>query len=120
MMTEEEASEFRKLFLGIMERTIPDGMDFPKTLAQRSLGSASDLMKDAQVTISEDPLSAASKIYRTAEECALCGLVPAPSERWPATLHLAWSTGGLGVGVWAHSECLFGCPVTDQQRGIPW
>ncbi|MFY9608001.1 MAG: hypothetical protein WAU45_05220 [Blastocatellia bacterium] len=78
-MTDEEANEFPKLFLGIMERTIPDGIVFPESLARRSLGSASDLVTAARITISEDPPATASEIYRVGEECALCGLVPPPS-----------------------------------------
>jgi hypothetical protein len=40
-MKDEEVDESRKLFIGIMERTIPEGVVFPESLAQRSLGSAS-------------------------------------------------------------------------------
>lgn len=119
-MTDEEADEFRKLFLGIMERTIPDGVVFPESLARRGLGSASDLVTAARMTISEDPPAAASEIYRVGEECALCGEVPPTDVRQPATLQIDLpSGGGLGVGVWVHSECLSHCPTSDRQRGIP-
>lgn len=73
-MTDEEADEFRKLFLGIMERAIPDGVSFPEVLARRSLGSASDLVTAARLAISEDPPAAVPEIYRVGEECALCAL----------------------------------------------
>ncbi len=120
-MTEEEVDTFHKLFLGIKERTIPDEALFPEILAQRSLGDASELVKTGRLTISEDPLAAASKIPRVADECALCGVVPASLERKPATLHLHFANaGGLGLGVWVHTECLSRCPMTEQQRGIPW
>ena len=117
-----EEAEFRKQFLGLMERTIPDGVIFPEILAQRSLGSASDLLTAARMTISEDPPGAAYRIHRVAEECALCGVVPSLSERQPASIHinLTGSRGGLGLGVWVHSQCLSRCQETDQQRGIPW
>jgi len=120
-MTDEEADEFRKLFLGIMQRNLPDGVVFPDSLARRSLGSASDLVTAARMTISEDPPAAASEIYRVCEECALSGEVPPTDMRQPATLQIDLpSGGGLGLGVWVHSECLSHCPASDTQRGVPW
>jgi hypothetical protein len=120
-MTDEEADEFRKLFLGIYERTLPAGVSFPEALARRSLGSAADLVATAKMTISGDPPKAACEIYRVSEECALCGVVPSPSERQPATLQVRLAQGGgLGLGVWVHPKCLSGCDETDQERGVPW
>jgi hypothetical protein len=120
-MTDEEADEFRKMFLGIMERTIPEGVVFPAELARCNLGSASDLVTVGRMTISEDPPGAAAGVYRVGEECALCGKVPPTDVRQPATLQIDLASGGgFGLGVWVHSECLLQCPASDRQRLIPW
>jgi hypothetical protein len=119
-MTDEEADEYRKLFLGIYERSLPAGVSFPEALARRSLESAADLVATARMTISGDPLTAAFEINRVSQECALCGVVPPPSERQPATLHVHLQGGGLGLGVWVHPKCLSGCDETDQERAVPW
>jgi hypothetical protein len=120
-MTDQEADEFRKLFLGIMERNIPAGVFYPESIARRSLGSVSELVTTARMTISEDPPAAASELYRVGEECALCGEVPPADMRQPATLQIDLASGGgFGLGVWVHSECLSHCATSDKQRGIPW
>ena len=81
----------------------------------------SSIGNSANITISEDPPAAASEIYRVGEECAICGEVPPTDLRQPATLHIDLpSGGGLGLGVWVHSECLSHCPTSDRHRGIPW
>jgi hypothetical protein len=119
--TDEESDEYRRLFLGIQERNLPDDVTFAETLARRSLGSGAALVTTARLTIAEDPAAAAPEIYRVGEECAVCGLVPPTVWRVPATLHIPLPKGGgLGLGVWAHPECLARCEQTGQQRGIPW
>jgi hypothetical protein len=109
------------LFLGIRERSLPDDAFFAETHARRVLGSAAELMTGSRLTIAEDPPVAAPEINRVGEECAVCGLIPPPSVRVPATLHVNLpSGGGVALGVWVHPECLERCEQTERQRGIPW
>jgi hypothetical protein len=119
--TDEEADEFRRLFDGIRERSLPDDATFATTLACRGLGSAAELVRTSRLTIAQDPAAAAAELERVGEECAVCGRVPSPSERVAATLHIHLARGGgIGLGVWGHPACLARCEQTVHQRGIPW
>jgi hypothetical protein len=42
------------------------------------------------MTISGDPPKAACEIYRVSEKCALCGVVPPPSERQRRRYTFTW------------------------------
>lgn len=47
--TDEEPDEFRRLFLGIRERSLPDDATFAETLARRGLGSVAGVGDDRSI-----------------------------------------------------------------------
>ena len=119
-VTDEERDRIRRAFHGITKRHLPVGATFPLRVGRDALGSLGEVVG---LTISEDPLSEAHLFYRVREECAVCGAVPSPAVRRPATLSVSIARDRvveIGVGVWVHQECLETCEQTDQQRGIPW
>ena len=77
--------------------------------------------KLCEVTIAIDPPQYADRPWRESEICPVCGQATLTTERIAASLDVKYEQGlRVGMGVWAHKECIEICKDTGLSAGVPW
>jgi L-lactate dehydrogenase complex protein LldF len=100
------------LFQGIKLRLLPGPPAIPLSMTGLPL---------KRVGIAEDPPEMAKQHFRGSDTCPVCGKSTSEGSRIAASLQPEFVNGmDYLEGVWVHPSCLESCPMTDEQRGIPW
>lgn len=73
-------------------------------------------------TISEDPQVYSDQVFRSSDECPICGQSTSESNRVAASLHPEIENGikNISFRVWVHNTCLEGCQILHEPAPIPW